>query len=48
MKLFNVTVSKGDVTDSMEISAHDADEAKKTALELFYFDGWHATKVEEV
>ena len=41
-----VTVGKGDITDSMNITAHSTEEAGKLALELFYFDGYHLISSE--
>ena len=41
-----VTVGKGDEVDTMDIEAHNKEEAGKLALELFYFDGWHLIRSE--
>ena len=48
MKTFEVTVEKGDQTESMKIEAINSDEAKKSVVDVYYYDGWHATNVKEL
>lgn len=41
-----VTVKKGDEIETIEIDAQDEAQAKRKAIDTFYFDGYHATKAE--
>lgn len=48
MKLFNVTVKKGEESESMNIDAINAEQAKSYCINTFYYDGWHAVSAVEV
>tara|TARA_R100000951_G_scaffold2179_2_gene3703 strand:- start:468 stop:632 length:165 start_codon:yes stop_codon:yes gene_type:complete len=44
---YNVIVKRGRETDNMDVKAKSETDAKRIAIDLFYFDGWHAVSAKE-
>jgi len=44
--IYTVTVKKGNEVDHKDIHARNESDAKRDAINYFYFDGWHAVSAK--